>query len=423
MNARHLDPRSAVASIPNGSTIVVAPACGTPTTLLHALAAHADGRGWTLMSGLLLDPSRVVAAVERKALRYHTWHPTRPIATKVAAGEIGYIPIRASQVPKQFARWNVDVALVRVTPPDRHGWCSLGPSASYSLHAIDQAAIRIAEVDQAMPRTWGQTMVHRSRFDAMVESSDPMPVYEAGTPDHVSRAIARHLIELLPDRPILQLGIGAVPEALVVLLGEHGVGELRFVGMGSDGMAALARQGLLDTRPSALPPIAAPDLLGTAEVMAFADDNPCVGVYPSTVVHAPTALAQLDRLVSINSAVEVDLGGHVNSERLRGRQISGVGGSVDFFEGATHSAVGVRAIALPATTPDGSISRIVARLGEDSAVSLPPSLVDVVVTEHGVARLEGLTARQRAEALISIAAPAHHDALENELAAGAAVGR
>jgi acyl-CoA hydrolase len=239
-----------------------------------------------------------------------------------------------------------------------------------------------------------------------------MPVYDAATPSPVSRAIAGHIMGLLPDRPLLQLGIGAVPEAVVMALAEHGVGGLRFTGMGSDGMVDLDERGLVERRHrDGYPPVSAPDLLGTSRLMHWADDNPSVGVYPSTLAQNPIALAARERLVSVNSAVEVDLMGQVNSERVRGRQISGIGGSIDFVEAATHSVGGLRIIALPSTTPDGTRSRIVARLDASATVTIPSALVDVVVTEHGVARLEGRSTRERAEALAAIAAPQHRDAL------------
>ena len=221
-------------------------------------------------------------------------------------------------MPAFLASRPPDVALVRVTPPDRHGWCSVGPSVSYIHAALDHATVRIAEVDPALPRTCGQSMVHVDQLDVLVEATEPLPVYDAATPNPVSDAIAGHIMPLLPDWPLLQLGIGAVPEALVAGLADKGIGDLRFTGMGSDGMVGLAERGLLDRRHhDGIPPISAPDLLGTSRLMEWADDNPSIGVYPSTFAQHPLVLAGRDRLVSINSAVEVDLAGQVNAERVR----------------------------------------------------------------------------------------------------------
>ncbi len=411
-----LSPAQAIDRIPNGSCVVASPACGTPTTLTTALADRCAGRQLTLWTGLLFAHEAVADAVKRGDLRYGTWHVTAALEPLLAEQRISYVPMRALRVPVFLASLAPVVALVRVTPPDRHGWCSLGPSVSYVSAALDCANLRIAEVDPALPRTWGQSVVHASEFDIFVDTSETLPVYEAGKPNPVSKAIAAHIIELLPERALLQLGIGAVPEALVSALGDAGMRKLRFVGMGSDGMVELAARGLLDCRHvEGLPPVAAPDLLGTQTLMDWADDNPSVGVFPSTFVQNPVALATQERLVSINSAVEVDLAGQVNSERIGGRQISGIGGSIDFVEAATYSREGLRIIALPSTAANGSASRIVPRLGERSTVTIPGALVDVVVTEHGVARLEGKSVQERAEALISIAAPEHRDQLSAAL--------
>jgi acyl-CoA hydrolase len=182
--------------------------------------------------------------------------------------------------------------------------------------------------------------------------------------------------------------------------------------MGTDAMVDLFDRGLLaDGRPA----IESPDLMGTRKLMAFAHENPVVGVFPSSLAHSPRRLARHERLVSVNSAIEIDLSGQVNSEVVGGRQVSGIGGSLDFVEAATDSAGGMRIVALPSTTRDGSHSRIVARLDLNAAVTIPRAMVDIVVTEHGVARLAGKTIRQRAEALIEVAAPQHRQALGEAL--------
>ncbi|MEU9273120.1 acetyl-CoA hydrolase/transferase C-terminal domain-containing protein [Streptomyces sp. NPDC048251] len=407
-----LPPAAAVARIPDGATVVVAPSCGTPTSLLASLAEGAGSRGITVLAGLLLDPGGLLPALDSGAIRLRTWHPTPALARQLDQGTAEYVPLRASVVPAQLRTWSPDAALVRVSPPDRHGWCSLGPSAGYGRAALASARVRIAEVDPAVPRTSGDTAVHVSCFDALAETTTPMPVYTPPKQTEVTRAIAAHVLELLPAKPVLQLGIGTVPEALLDALAEAEVGGLRFVGMGSDGMAELFERGLLDhDLSSAGPLISTPDLLGTRRIMDFADANPAVGVFESATAHAPALLAHRDRLVSVNSAIEVDASGQVNAEVVRGRRVAGVGGSIDFTEAATHSAGGLRIIALPSTTPDGATSRIVPRLADGRPVSLPRAMVDVIVTEHGPARLAGLSMRERAEALAAVAAPQHRAAI------------
>ena len=398
--------------IPVGGRIIAGAYCGGPTSLLRAIAERSPGRGWQLWTGLLLDDGGVYEAASSADLRLATWHVAGAGRELAERNLIDYLPVRASQLEKRIAAWDLDAALVRVTPPDSDGWCSLGPSAGYALTAIKTAKLCIAEVDEALPRTCGQSRVHVSALDVLVPSTTPTPVYRSPEPDDVSQAIARHVLTLLPDRPVLQVGIGGATEAVVTALADERVDRLRFVGMGIDAMVDLFERGVLDGGRLA---IESPDLLGTQRLMRFAHENPVVGVFPSSVAHAPQWLAKHQRLVSLNSAVEIDLSGQVNSEVVAGRQIAGIGGSIDFVEAATHSAGGRRVIALPSTTRDGRRSRIVPRLDATAIVTIPRGMVDFVVTEHGIAQLEGKTLRQRAEALIDIAAPQHRQALVQAL--------
>ena len=399
MHTKWTSVAAAVDSIPDDSTVVISPTCGTPTALVQGLTERCLDRNIVVMSGLIFDPTPLLRAVESHGLRWNTWHPSSACNEQLTTGAMDYVPLRASQVPKHIMRVRPTTAVVRVTPPDRHGWCSLGPSVGYAFHAVRAARIVIAEVDPSMPRTWGHTMVHLSDLDFLCESDTPMPVYEGATPDATSRDIADNIIELLPDQPVIQIGIGKIPESLVHELAQRGVGGLRFTGMGCDAMVDLAEAGLLQPGEADQHAITSPDLLGTPRLMQFADDNPSVGLYPSSFSHSPISLSAHERFVSINSAVEVDLTGQVNAETVKGRRVSGVGGSLDFSEGATHSQEGLRIVALPA-------SRIVEQLGSGSVVTMPRSAVDMVVTERGVARLEGLTERERASALTGIAGDA-----------------
>jgi acyl-CoA hydrolase len=399
----------ALALIPPGAHIVAGPGCGAPTTLLGTLGKVADGRDWTLSSGLLLGDYPFLDAVRAGVLTYRTWHVMAPVRALVADGTVGFVPGRASRIPGMLAARGVDAAFVRVTPPDRHGYCSLGPSAGYSLDALRLARIRIGEVDEALPRTFGETAVHVSAFTALVDTSEPTPRYRSGAPDPTSVLIAEHILAILPSNPTLQIGIGAIPESLVGSLGDADIGPVRFAGMATDAMADLFDAGVLDLdNPGA---IVTPELMGTERVMDFADRNPAVHVHPSGVAHNASLLGRRERFVSVNTAIEIDLAGNVNSEMVKGRQVSGPGGCLDFIDAATLSPGGMRIVAVPSRTPDGTRSRIVPWIGQGGTVTVPRSMVDVVVTEHGVARLEGLTTRERAEALIAIAHPDHRVAL------------
>jgi 4-hydroxybutyrate CoA-transferase len=410
--------RSAAASLsvlPVGSHLVSSPGMGAPGTVLAALGEVSAGKHWRLDSGLLLDDYPFLPAVIHGALTYRTWHVMPPVRDLVASGQVEYVPARASQLAGMLRHWRPDVAIVRVSPPDAGGYCSLGASVSYGRAALDVARHRIAEVDPAVPRTCGDSLVHVSTFDSLVESTMPVPEYRASRPSAVSTTIADRVLALLPHSPTLQIGIGGVPEALVRRLKDTDLGELRFVGMATDDMVDLFEAGRLratDVVPA--PAVLSPDMMGGTRLLKFSDGNPAIGMYPSAVSHDPIALSRIPRFVSINTAIEIDLLGNVNSEVINGRQISGTGGSLDYVETATRSAGGLRIVAVPSTSSDGSISRIVPSLG---SVTIPRTMVDVIVTEYGSARLEGLSATERAEALVNIAHPGHRAALSAALAA------
>lgn len=407
----HRSVHDALARIPPGAHVVSAPGMGAPTTLLRALPECAGGRQWTLSSGLLLDDYPFLPAVLAGELTYRTWHVMGPVRDQVAAGTVGYIPARNSRIAHLLQLWGVDAALVRVGPPDAQGYCSLGASVGYSKAAIAVASMAIAEVDPAVPRTSGDSLVHVSAFDSLVESATPVPYYLSGAPTETAETIARHVRRLLPPDPTLQIGVGAIPETLVRSLadGQSDLGRIRFVGMATDDMVDLFATGLLradQVWPE--PAILSPDMMGTERLLKFADDNPAIGMYPSSLSHDAAQLGRIERFISVNTAIEVDLAGNVNSEVLGGRQLSAPGGSLDYIDAATRSPGGRRIIALPATNADGSVSRIVPAL---ASVTVPRSMVDVVVTEYGVAELEGRSLRERAEALTEIAHPEHREHL------------
>ncbi|HEX7302157.1 acetyl-CoA hydrolase/transferase family protein [Lentzea sp.] len=405
-------PDDAVRRIPAGAAIVASPGCGTPETLLTHLAAAADLLGGpTLYSGLQLGAYPFLGAAAEGLLRYRTWHPYGPARAALSPGRVDYVPARASAVPRLLDQWETSVALVRVSPPDRNGWCSLGPSASYVCHAVARAALVIAEVDPGTPRTTGDSMLHVTQLDVLVDADTPACEFPAAVRDEVSDRVAARVLGLLPPEPTLQLGIGAVPEALTAFLAERGAGPLRVVGMANDAMVDLFTHGLLRwTDVGEHPAIRAAELMGTRKLMEFADGNPAVVLRDSRFAHDPRVLGRIPRLVTVNSAVEVDLAGQVGSELVRGRQVSGIGGGADFAEAGFASDGGLSIIALPSATPDGRHSRIVRRLGAD-VVSLARHTPDAVVTEHGVAWLRGRTETERAEALAAVAHPGHRAGL------------
>lgn len=400
-----------VDSLRGSRAVVSSPGCGAPSTLLRLLGDRcAEVPGLTLYSGMLLDGYPFLDAVESGLLRYGTWHVMPPIRSLVAEGKIGFFPMRASQVTGLLDSLETDTVMVRVSPPDRHGFCSLGPSVSYPRHAVRRSRLVIAEIDEAVPRTRGESEIHVSDIHVAIESRVPMPEYRRAPIDETSRAIARHLTELLPDRPTLQIGIGAIPEAFLDQLVADDIGGLRFAGMAVDGMADLFEAGLLDHgRTTPYPAVMAAELMGSRRLMDFADDNAALGVYSTEYGITASSLWDMDRFVTINSALQVDRFGQVNAESLRGVQISGVGGSVDFTESAIHSDGGLRVIAMTSTDVRSASSKIVRSFDPLSPVTVPRHSVDYVVTEFGAARLGYASVQDRVEALAGIAHPDHRE--------------
>lgn len=403
----------ALARIPHGAHVVAAPGMGAPTTLLAGLAAAAEGRGWTLSSGLFLDDYPLLAAVDAGVLRYRIWHVMPPVRDHVASGAVDFVPVRASRVAGLLEHWGVDVALVRVSAPDAAGYCSVGGSASSGLVAARIGRLVIAEIDPAVPRTCGDTLLHVSAFDSVVDTATPIPTYTSAKPNRISTEIAARILTLLPPDLRLQIGVGSIPETLVRSLAGADLGTVRFAGMATDDMVDLFAGGVLcNTDVVPTPAVLSPDMMGTPKLLEFANENPAIGMYPSSLAHDAVQLGQIERFVSVNTAIEVDLAGNVNNEVVGGRQISGLGGSVDYVDCAMRSRGGVRIIALASASSDAAVSRIVPTV---ASVSIPRAMVDIIVTEYGVARLDGLSTRERAEVLIEIAHPDHRAHLKESI--------
>lgn len=392
--------------LPSDAVVVPGNACGTPVTLLEELVRDSAQRpGRHLISGLLIDPPEIGPALRRGDLRMTSWHIAGEQRALVSEGLIDYLPGRLLDLPVTVLPRATHV-LLRTTPPDAHGFVNAGPSTTYLDSVLESGAAVIAEVSDVVPTTFGRSPIPVSRLTAMVESHAPQPTYEPAPGDPVSDQIAANVLSLLPRGATVQLGIGAVPEALARTLAEHADElALGLVGLVSEPMIALAeavaRRGA---------PVRAVELMGSAPLMEWAHLNPAVQMWTSRDVHHPAELARILRVVSVNSAVCVDLRGQVVAESVGGRVIAGIGGSNDFAEGAHLSPGGLRIIALRSTTRRG-VSTIVANHDPADTVSLPYHSVDVVVTEYGVAWLRGRTLNERREALIAVAAPEHRDHL------------
>ncbi|MCC6729276.1 MAG: GNAT family N-acetyltransferase [Chthonomonadales bacterium] len=403
----------AVAPIRSGRRVFVGGGAGEPQTLIEALVRRADRLADTeILHVLTLGVA--LSAEERFANHFrHNAFFVGP-STRGAVNECraDYSPIFLSELPALFRRGQtpLDYALVQVSPPDGHGYCSLGVSVDVVKAAVESARHVVAEINQRMPRTLGDGFVHLSRFDAVVESDRPLlELPPAEHDDEVVRRIGRFVADLIEDGATVQTGIGGIPDAVLAHLGDkHDLGV--HTEMFSDGVAKLIDAGIITGRRKSLHPgkVVATFCVGTAELYRYVHDNPGIELHPTEYVNDPFVIAQNDRMVAINSAVEVDLTGQVCADSLGEYFYSGIGGQVDFVRGAARSRGGKPIIALPstATAHDGAVtSRIVPVLRQGAGVVTSRGDVHYLVTEWGVAYLHGKTLRERAMALISIAHP------------------
>ena len=405
---RKMTAEEAVKKIKSGDRVVIGHAVGEPSHVIEAMVANAQAYENVEIVHMVAMGKCEYARPEMAAHFHHNalfvGGGTREA---VASGRGGFTPSFFYQVPSLFSQQlPVDVALVTVTPPDENGMCSLGVSVDYTLEAVKQAKLVIAQVNDQMPCTGPYSLVRVEDIDCFVEHS--APIIELAPPKigDVERAIGEHCASLVEDGDTLQLGIGAIPEAVLLFLKDKkdlGIHSEMF----SDGVVELVNAGVITNRRKSLLPgkFVAAFLMGTKKLYDFVDHNPDVELRPVDYVNHPVVVAQNDHIVSINSCVQVDLMGQVASESVGLKQISGVGGQVDFVRGAAMSAHGKSIIAMPSTAAKGTVSKIVPLLDEGAAVTTSRNDVDYIVTEYGIAHLKGRTLRQRAHALIEIAHP------------------
>jgi acyl-CoA hydrolase len=400
--AQEVPVSAAFRGVEPGSRILAAPCCGTPETLLRELGRYAERTArpqqpsLQLTTGLTLGTFPFAGAVADKKLRYRTWHPSGAGRDLVTNGHAEYLPLRASDVTSLITG-TTDVLLLRISPPDRDGWCSTGPSASFTRAAVETAKLVIAEIDPDLPRTTGDSRVRISEISRLVTAEDPTPYYPGPSrADERTETIARYVAELIPAGATVQLGIGAVPETVGEVLGKSdgAFGKIRVLGMVTQQMISLAENSSGTAR--------AVELMGGPALMEWANRNTRVEMTSSDRVHSPVFLSEIDKFVSVNSAASVDYTGQVVSDAIGGRVVSGIGGSADFFEGAHLSGGGLRILALTSATEPGRPA-IVPEHPAGTQVAIPRHSVDVVVTEHGVAWLRGRTLEERREALLAIA--------------------
>jgi acyl-CoA hydrolase len=396
-----------------GDRIVLGNACGEPVTLAEALLAQAGSIGG-LSAFLATSFSGLFTPEAAAGLEVLSMGAIGALRTLARAGRLGVIPCHLGQVGPLIETGLIgcDVAFVQVSPADAAGNHSLGLVSDHVRAAVTRARVVVAEVNDQVPFTYGERLA-AAEIDYAVPVSRPPVEVPTAAPSETDEAIAKHAAAYVEDGSVLQVGIGALPDAILRLLRDRrdlGVHS----GMASDGMVDLTEAGVITNarKPIDRGVSVAGNLIGTRRLHAFAHRNPGIRMCDTSYTHEPAVLARLDKLVTVNSAVEVDLTGQVNAEQAGPDYLGGTGGQVDFVRAGARSPGGHAIIALPATARGGTVSRITARLS--GPVTTARSEVDVIVTEFGAAELKGQTLAERARRLVAIAHPAFREDLERE---------
>ena len=405
----------ALSVVQSGTRVYIQPGCAEPETLVGALIHRAPHvRNVEVVHLLTLGNADYVAPEMAGHFRHNAMFIGGNVREAVNDGRADYTPVYLGEIEELFENgaMPLDVALIQVSPPDAHGFCSFGIGVDTTLTAAKCARYVVAQVNDQMPRTFGDSFIHVGRIDAFVESSRPLCEMARHDAKNVHIQIARHVAGLIDDGAVLQTGIGGVPDAVLSFLMDRkdlGV-HTELVG---DGVIPLVEAGVITGARKNFNPrkIILSFGLGTKKLFDFVDNNPIFEFKPNAYTNDPRQIARNDNMVAINSALEVDLTGQVSSDSIGTYFYSGIGGQVDFLRGASYSKGGKPIIALPSTAKDGTISRIAPTLKPGAGVVTSRGLVRYIVTEYGVAYLHGKSIRERAKALIDIAHPKFREEL------------
>jgi acyl-CoA hydrolase len=403
-----------VSHITSGMNVFVHGAAATPTPLLDALARRTDLVGVKLWHIHLEGPLAFTAPEHTGRFRSISLFTGPGLREPVAEGRADFVPIFLSDIPHLFTsgRVKLDAALVQLSPPDRHGTCSLGTSVDTARAAVDTAGVVLAEINERMPRTHGHTAVPLDRVTAWTATDRDLPGHDLLPPSDVEDRIGAHVAALVEDGACLQLGIGGIPNAVLARLeGRHDLGI--HSEMFSDGVVRLSESGAVTNAGKAIHPgrTIASFVIGSRRLYDFVDDNPLVEFHPCDRTNDTNLIRKIDRVVAINSGLEIDLTGQVCADSIGHRIYSGIGGQMDFVRGAAMSHGGKPIIALPSTAAGGGVSRIVAQLRPGAGVVTTRGHVHWVVTEYGAVDLHGATLAERGKLLASIAHPDHREPL------------
>ncbi len=412
------DVTSALARIESGQRVYLHGGAATPTPLIEALALRAiDLHDVETVSMHLEGPAPHVAPGLAGHLRHNALFIGANVRQAVAEGRADFTPVFLADVPALFAAGGLplDVALIQVSPPDAHGYCSLGVSVDVARTAARYAHLVIAEINEQMPRTLGDAFVHSSEIDLAVRTDRPIIEVARLPLDARSTAVGKHVASLIEDGATLQLGIGSTVDSMLLELFDHhdlGIHTEMF----SDGLVDLVEAGVVTGARKRPHPgqIVTSFVMGTRRLYDFVDNNPMVAMHPSHYTNDVNVIAQHDHMVSVNSAIEIDLTGQVCADSIGPRFYSGIGGQLDFIRGAARAPHGRSIIAMPSTAGGGTISRIVSTLKPGAGVVTTRGDVHFVATEHGIAELHGHHVRDRAQQLLGLAAPEFREQLARE---------
>jgi acyl-CoA hydrolase len=414
-NANYISAAEAVKCVTSGNRVFIHGSAATPVYLLQALQhRHEELHDVELVSITTLGNVDFDNPLYRKSFFVNSLFVSAATRSVVNSHDGDYVPIFLSQIPQLFRKniLPVDVAMVQVSPPDDHGYCSLGTSVDIARAAVDMATYIIAQVNPLMPRTHGEGFVHMSRFHAAVWQAAALPELDYSQSNEVTEQIGRNVASLVEDGATLQLGIGNIPDQ--VLKNLSGFKNLGLhTEMLSDGVIPLIESGVINNRQKKLNTgrSVTAFMAGTRKLYDFVHDNPALRVMDISYVNDTSIIRQNPKVTAINSAIELDLTGQVCADSIGTYQFSGIGGQMDFMRGASLSEGGKPIIALPSVTSKG-ISRIVPFLKEGAGVVTTRGHVHWVITEYGITNLFGKSLKQRGKALIEIAHPDHREQLE-----------
>jgi acyl-CoA hydrolase len=408
-------PEEALRCVQSGMRVYIHPGCAEPETLVEALYKRAPFvEDVEIVHMMTFGRADYVKPEMEGHFRHNAVFIGANVRDAINEGRADYTPVYLSEIEELFlsGAMPIDVALIEVSPPDSHGFCSFGVGVDTTLTAAQCARYVIAQVNDQMPRTYGDSFIHVHKIDAIVESSRPLCAMERPAITDLHTAIARNVAGLIEDGAVLQTGIGGIPDAVLPFLKDR-----KDLGIHSelisDGVIDLIDAGVVTGARKNFKPrkVIVGFAIGSKQLFDYVDNNPIFEFHPTSYTNNPLMIARNDNMVAINSALQIDLTGQVCSDSIGTFFYSGIGGQVDFLRGASHAKGGKPIIALSSTAKNGTISRVAPMLSPGAGVVTSRGLIRYVVTEYGVAYLHGKSIRERAKALIEIAHPKFRDQL------------